>query len=849
MFSIRVLGGYSLTGPDGEAVTHLTQRRVDAVLAVLAVAGDRGATRHRLLGLLWGELDERHARHNLSVALHVIRRALGADAVTSVGETLFLNPAVVSADTTAFAAAAGSPRSLEGVQAYRGLLLDGFHVNGAPAFERWVEDERARLSREYAEALERLATEAEGAGEPEHACTWWTRAVEHDPHNTRLVVRLMRALAAAGDRANALRAAETHRERLRLELDLDPEPDLDAEVESIRRGRAPNGSSESPGAPQAAPPVPRTPVAPPELERETDPAPSVSTAARPWRRLGLAAGVMLVAAASWATWHQLRRRERPLVFANTRQVAREPGLELWPAISPDGREVAYMAGAPERVHIAVRDVGGGRPRVLTGDWEGSQVWPRWTANGDSIRFYNIGAPAGQRRGLWVIPRMGGEAMAMSPQASHAGGTRRWVEWHEDTAFARDSSGALTRLFVEGHVRSHSYLLSPDGSAFAYVVGNQEYMSLNRIGNVSPSAIWVVRVGEEPVQVTEATSLNVSPAWLPDGRLLFVSDRDGPRDLYVVRPGRRRSRPLRLTTGLDAYTVTVSADGRTVAYDRFLQRRNIYVLSIPAAGSVSIREARPLTALDQIVEQTGISADGKWLAFDSDLNGNQDIYIMPAAGGEPHRLTRHPGPDYSPELTADGMEIVFHSLRGATRDIYLINADGTGETRLTDDGDESYNPTISPDGLRVAYERYPFRIALVQRATRAAPWSPPESLTTGRQARWAPDGGRLLASGPGPSLHVVEQGGTERLIPLYGDSVAVLGCAEWAPDGRSVYFCGRTAEGDQGVFEVAEGGGTPQLVVRLDDGMQYFAFSVGPDRFYFARPELQSDVFVMDVVSP
>ena len=92
MYTLRVLGGFALVGPSGEPVRNLSQPRVEALLAVLAVSGDLGCTRDRVLGFLWPDIDESRGRHSLSVALHSIRQTLGTDAILASGETLQLNP-------------------------------------------------------------------------------------------------------------------------------------------------------------------------------------------------------------------------------------------------------------------------------------------------------------------------------------------------------------------------------------------------------------------------------------------------------------------------------------------------------------------------------------------------------------------------------------------------------------------------------------------------------------------------------------------------------------------------------------------------------------------------------------
>jgi TolB-like protein/DNA-binding SARP family transcriptional activator/Flp pilus assembly protein TadD len=291
MFRLRVLGGFALDGPPGTAPA-LSKRRAEAVLAVLAVCGDLGCTRERLLALLWPESDEAGARQGLRDALHAIRRTIGSGAVPSVGRVLRLDPAVVLSDALQFTQALASGRPADAVRLYAGPLLDGFHVDDAAEFERWLDGERARLAREYGEALRQLATGAEAAGAWSEAQSWWARAVEHDPLNSNLVLQQVRVLAAVGDRAGAIRVAEGHARRLREEFDLEPDREILTTIERIRRGELPPARAERPVAaveptpPQAA----DAPAAPAEPALVTRPA----SARRVPRWVPWAAGVAVL---------------------------------------------------------------------------------------------------------------------------------------------------------------------------------------------------------------------------------------------------------------------------------------------------------------------------------------------------------------------------------------------------------------------------------------------------------------------------------------------------------------------------------------------------------------------------
>src|SRR6266571_9000706 len=113
--------------------------------------------------------------------------------------------------------------------------------------------------------------------------------------------------------------------------------------------------------------------------------------------------------------------------------------------------------------------------------------------------------------------------------------------------------------------------SPDGRWLALVSGNDPFaVGVAGFGNKGPSAIVLVpAVGGTPVPVTDNAALNVSPVWLPAGRhILFVSDREGTRDVYAVRlasSGVPAAKPSRLTTGLNAHSISFSAEGTRLAY--------------------------------------------------------------------------------------------------------------------------------------------------------------------------------------------------------------------------------------------------------------------------------------------
>jgi len=254
---------------DGVPIAAFSSGKALALLCYLAVTG-RPHLRPALAGLLWGEMPEESAQHNLRKALTFLRATVGAHLSITRQAVAFHRGSPYWLDVQAFEAhldehARGAPvQCLEQALAlYRGDFLEGFYVRQAPEFEAWMAAQRARLRELALQALHALSTHHSGRGAAglETGIHYATRLLAMEPWREEGHRQLMLLLAASGQRGAALAQFEVCRRVLAEELGVEPGAETTSLYHDIRDGAvrpgalvvaAPGerpGQQPSPGAP------------------------------------------------------------------------------------------------------------------------------------------------------------------------------------------------------------------------------------------------------------------------------------------------------------------------------------------------------------------------------------------------------------------------------------------------------------------------------------------------------------------------------------------------------------------------------------------------------------------------
>jgi Tol biopolymer transport system component len=559
----------------------------------------------------------------------------------------------------------------------------------------------------------------------------------------------------------------------------------------------------------------------------------------------------------------IARRPAPrlLHVARTTQLTRDADLQLDPMPSPDGARLAYASGQLGRMRIVVRPIAGGTPNTVAPDLPGDQRWPQWSPDGRELMFEVAAAGFESRYRVFRVPATGGvpELVIAPPNKSAAmpvwspdGSAIAYVQFDEDwnppweIVVARPDGSAPRTLFSEmRNVTMSTPSWSPDGSHIAFSSGNAAFFTR---GNIAPASIYVVAAtGGTPVRVTTGTSMDHAPVWLRDGGgLYFVSDRDGPPDIYEVDvepDGTPTAPPVRLTAGLHAHTLALAGDNRIVC-SVFTYRTNLWSVPIPAGDAeATLADARAITSGNQIIESVDPSPDERWLAFDSNRSGNQDAYVMPADGGEAIAVTTDPANDFAPVWSPDGKRLAYHSFRTGTRNVFISDRDGSHTVQITHGAFNHWNPRWSPDGKTFAL--FADRSGDWEVFTVPTSGGEPQQRTTQKAVapRWSPDGKTLGFTSPdGLWTMPIAAGAPVRLV-----AATDIANHNWSRDGSTIYY--RRIYHDPALWAVPAGGGEPRRVLRLTDPTRHpdrVEFGVDSRRFLLPLTEHDADLWMLEL---
>jgi serine/threonine-protein kinase len=418
----------------------------------------------------------------------------------------------------------------------------------------------------------------------------------------------------------------------------------------------------------------------------------------------VAAALLVTAAGAW--WLGRRSAPQEPAWSAFTQLTDASGVETSPSLSPDGEYFGYASDARGSFDIYVQRVGGRTPVLVAGDSTVDEMWPAYSPDGRQIAYnvrgggvFVVGATGESPRRLTTF----GSNPAWSPDGKRiVFGTEEVTTAYNvnntGTLWIVDAAGGEPRRVDRGETNGvYQPAWSPSGERIAFwsSTGGQR-----DIETVRPD-------GSGRVKVTNDVAVDWAPAWSPDGQYLyFASDRGGTMGLWRVSideaAGRAIGAPEAIASGGDVAMDLphVSRDGTTLIFRSKLESVN------PAAVAFDPVNAR-VGAVTLLQHRTGslipsdASPDGKWIALASVLDRQQDLFLMHPDGTGLTRVTEDAARDWSPRFTPDSKALTFFSNPTGKYDAWSIRLDGSGRTRLSDVAPGLAFAMFAPDGRRLA----------------------------------------------------------------------------------------------------------------------------------------------------
>jgi Tol biopolymer transport system component len=431
---------------------------------------------------------------------------------------------------------------------------------------------------------------------------------------------------------------------------------------------------------------------------------------RSWRR-AMAGLLAVVAFGTFVGAYLLGRRtasQEATPVPRLHRLTDRAGLEESPALSPDGKSVAFTSFVGGRSQLFVQLVAGGPPLQLTRDAVDHQ-FPRWTPDSSGLVYYAPPAPDEPQGTLWEISALGGVQRRLEAAvggADVAPDDRSVVFFRlaspaiELVALPRDGEATrvLTRLPARGY-----YLhprCSPDGRWIAYQAGDGVRWDLYVIS----------AAGGAPRRLTRDQTLIDGLDWLPDGKgLIFSSSRASTTPylptfgLWEVRLADGRMREL--WTGDSSWVhPDVDASGSVVASRHRLQL-DLWRFPVDGAPAENVRRGARITRQTGSVLTPTPSPGDAELAFLSDTGGHTNLWVIRTETGELRQITFERDPAVAigvPLWAPDGRSIAFVSSRenpGLWFGLWLVAPDGSGLRQVVRRG---LGAAWSPDSSWIYY---------------------------------------------------------------------------------------------------------------------------------------------------
>jgi Tol biopolymer transport system component len=498
----------------------------------------------------------------------------------------------------------------------------------------------------------------------------------------------------------------------------------------------------------------------------------------PRRRLGWLGGAVLGAAlVGGGAWLWPREPAVTAAAVNLRRLTDFIGLEQSPALSPDGRTVAFVARSGGHRQIFLRLLAGGSPLQITHGAIDHEE-PRWSPDSSSLIYFTPASTPGEPGIIWEVSALGGEPRRITSAVNNGDISRdgRYlavVRFSNDqlelATMTRDGGGVVRSQPLELSIAYSSPRWSPDG----------RWIALHRSAAAFDEQALVIPAEGGDLAIVARSSRLTGFSWLGDSSGIVYSSAAGSTVLYpptrnLRAVNRDGTNDRQLTFGDISYVQPDVLASGVLAAVRVRVQSDIWRLPTDGSPAENVRAAFRVTRQTGQAQAPSVSPDGTEIAYLSDSGGHGNVWIAKADGSSVRQVTFEQDPDVSigvPVWSPTSAQIAVIVSRGGQTGLALVQADGSGLR------------TIVPEGISAA---------------------------------WTADGRWLYYSTPSPPQCLSK-------LELSTNNVSTVRCdnvigAQLAPDGATLYalryLTSTSGMLDSEIWRASPETGPPQTLARI-----------------------------------
>jgi serine/threonine protein kinase len=390
------------------------------------------------------------------------------------------------------------------------------------------------------------------------------------------------------------------------------------------------------------------------------------------------------------------------------------GKVMQPAISPDGRYVAYVSGEPGNKSLVVRQISTDSSVTIVPTTNLNLQNLTFTPDGDHIYFTQTRNDFAVNT-LYQVSTLGGtpkkliedidSAVTFSPDGKQFAFMRHATTDNTDNIFVVNTATLESRPLISTKGSEYDFFAnkmawSPDGEKILVGAGKRQsgFVTRTDIAEISLADKKVTRINDKEFFIAG------NFVWFDDGSGFLFSGRETQTSPTQIWRSSYPSASIQQVTNdfNDYLDLGISADGRSLVTVKGDTSSSLWKFSPGTKALTQItNESRNLEGSYGLTQ----TADGRLIYVRSEAK-ESDIWTSDADGKDPRPLFNETGFSVSPATTPDGRFIVFNLQKDKASRIWRADADGKNAVQLSEDNADyaDFNPQVTPDGQSVLFQR-------------------------------------------------------------------------------------------------------------------------------------------------